>query len=209
MSLERMELDRYRLARRIGRGGMGEVYLAEDKNIGRKVALKVIEVEDDSDSSKEDMLLFQREMEAIGMLNHPHILPLYDYGEAYVDDRRRLIYMVMPFCEKDSLAVWRKTRNNAELLSPKNIAHFVHQAASALQDAHDHKVIHRDVKPSNFLIFHNKEHPELPDLLLADFGIAKFTTATFSTVDKLRGTPFYMAPEQWSINPIPEDQQCK
>ncbi len=210
MPLEGLQFGRYHLKRRIGKGGMGEVYQSEDTHIGREVAIKVIEIEDDSDSSKEDMLLFEREMEAIGSLNHPRTLPLYDYGETTLDGGHvKYFYMVMPLCREDTLAAWRQKRQGPKIFSLTEVVHFVWQAATALQDAHDHQVIHRDVKPQNFLIRFNKETPRLPDLLLADFGIAKIMTATHKSSGKFRGTPPYMAPEQWSINPIDKSHQPK
>src|SRR5260370_8170060 len=85
MSLEGLQLGRYRLIRLIGSGGMGEVYLAEDTHIDRQVAIKLFRNEGTRyagvDGSKKAARLFQREMKAIAMLDHPHILPLFDYGE--------------------------------------------------------------------------------------------------------------------------------
>ncbi len=153
MPLEGSEFGRYRLERRIGKGGMGEVYLAKDTTIGREVAIKVIEIEDDSDSSKEDLQLFQREMEAIGSLNHPRTLPLYDYGQQTLGGGHvKYFYMVMPLCRDDTLATLRQRRQGSKVFSLTEVAHFIWQAATALQDAHDHQVIHRDVKPQNFLV---------------------------------------------------------
>src|SRR6266550_3235096 len=169
MSLVGQQLGRYRLIRMIGSGGMGEVYLAEDTNIDRQVA--------------------------IAMLDHPHILPLYDYGEDSVNGLL-LIYMVMSFRKDGSLATWLR-HHTPKLLTPEHVEHFLQQAADALQHAHDHQIIHRDVKLSNFLIRVGKEQPDHPDLLLADFGIAKLKTALPSVSSAIRGTPTYMAPEQW------------
>ncbi len=84
---------------------------------------------------------------------------------------------------------------------------MISQAASALQHAHDRQVIHQDVKPANFLIRHRPEQPTSPDLLLADFGIAKLTSATASASQSVRGTPTYMAPEQWDGQPVPATDQ--
>jgi serine/threonine protein kinase len=205
MFLEGIKLDRYQLSQRIGKGGMGEVYRSEDIHISREVALKIIEIEDGADVSSKVIDLFNREMRAIGMLNHPHILPLYDYGASNISNRH-FVYMVTPYCQEKSLNVWRKKLYESQPLAPKLVKHFVQQAAAALQEAHDHNVIHRDVKPHNFLIRENKENPDFPDLLLADFGIAKFMTATPSTMG-FRGTPIYMAPEQWNGNPLPASDQ--
>jgi len=199
MSLEGLQLGRYRLIRLIGSGGMGEVYLAEDTHIDRQVAIKLFRNEGTRyagvDGSKKAARLFQREMKAIALLDHPHILPLFDYGEESVNGLL-LIYMVMSFRKDGSLATWLR-QHTSKPLTPEHVEHFLQQAADALQHAHDRQLIHRDVKLSNFLIRGKKEKPDHPDLLLADFGIAKFKTAIPSVSSAIRGTPTYMAPEQW------------
>lgn len=210
MPLEGQQLGRYRLLRLLGSGGMGEVYLAEDTSINRQVAIKVIRAEasayPSTDSTKEAARLFQREVKAISGLDHPHILPLFDYGEEKVNEAV-LTYMVMPYRQENSLATWLEKRGDSALLSSRDVAHFIRQAASALQYAHNHQIIHQDVKPSNFLIRNNADNPDRPDLLLADFGVAKFSTATSSMSHSIRGTPTYMAPEQWSAEPVPATDQ--
>lgn len=201
MALEGLYLNQYRLLRLLGSGGMGEVYLAEDARIDQQVAIKISRSEASSypgNSTIQDTVrLFQREARAIAMLDHPHILPLFSYGEEIVNGMT-LIYIVMPYRHEGSFANWLQQRGNIDLLSVQNIVHFIKQAADALQYAHDNRIVHQDVKPSNFLVRMNKEHPDLPDLLLADFGIARLNTSTANVSHSIRGTPTYMAPEQWS-----------
>src|SRR5947209_13462307 len=108
----------------------------------------------------------------------------------------------MPFRPEGSFASWLQQRNSSGLLSPRDVAYFINQAAEALQYAHDNQIVHQDVKPSNFLIRSNKENPSRPDLLLSDFGIAKLSSATASVSQSVRGTPAYLAPEQWSGEPV-------
>jgi serine/threonine protein kinase len=210
MPLEGLQLGHYRLLNLIGSGGMGEVYLAEDTRIRRQVAIKVVRSEvapyPDANTIRESARLFQREMRAITALDHPHILPLYDFGEETVN-KAILTYMVMPYRTEGSLADWLQQRNSAEMLSPRDVAHFIGQAADALQHAHDHQLIHQDVKPSNFLIRNRATNPNYPDLLLADFGIAKFTTATATASQSIRGTPAFMSPEQWDGHPVAATDQ--
>src|SRR5437870_4904217 len=114
MSLEGQLLGRYRLLQGIGSGGMGEVYLAEDPSINRQVAIKVIRTEIASypgtDGTTGANRLFQREARAIAMLDHPYILPLYDYGEQNIQGVT-LAYLVMPYRPEGSLAAWLHKHN--------------------------------------------------------------------------------------------------
>jgi serine/threonine protein kinase len=202
-------LGHYRLVRRIGDGGMGEVYLAEDTRISRQVAIKVVRTETEPYphpvATQDTVRLFLLEMQAITMLDHPHILSLFDFGEEK-DGNSILIYMVMPYRQEGSLADWLRQRGKSEKLAPGEVCHFVMQAADALQHAHDRHLIHQDVKPSNFLL-RNRSGNVLPDLLLMDFGTAKITTVPATTSQNIRGTPAFMAPEQWEGQPQPATDQ--
>jgi eukaryotic-like serine/threonine-protein kinase len=208
MPLEGLQLGRYRLLRLLGSGGMGEVYLAEDARIEQQVAVKVIRAEvtpyPDENATKEAARLFQREARAIAKLDHPNILSLSDFGEETIHNNA-LSYIVMPYRKEGSLTMWLRQHGTSGILSPEDVSHMVNQAADALQHAHDHGVIHQDVKPSNFLIRERKGNR--PDLLLADFGIAKFTTATATASQSVRGSPAYMAPEQWAGQPVAATDQ--
>jgi serine/threonine protein kinase len=205
MPLDGMQFGHYRLLHLIGSGGMGEVYQAEDIRIARQVAIKVIRTElttlADEQTTQETERLFQREMKAIALLDHPHILPLYDFGEEKIQSTE-YTYMVMPYRPEGSLTDWLRKRGNNEPLLLQDIAHIIAQAADALQHAHNHQIVHQDVKPSNFLIRSLTDAPNRPDLLLTDFGIAKLITATSSISQNIRGTPVYMAPEQWEGHPV-------
>jgi serine/threonine protein kinase len=210
MPLEGLQIGRYRFIRKLGSGGMGEVYLAVDARIGQQVALKVIQSEvspyPTADATTMATRLFRREAMTIAKLDHPHILPLFDYGEASINGKT-LTYLVMPFRREGSLLDWLGRRSGSELLSLQDVAHIVSQTADALQHAHDRQIVHQDIKPSNLLIRETKEAPNRPDVLLADFGIAKFTTATAASSQVIRGTPTYMAPEQWAGRPVPATDQ--
>src|SRR5438874_10542844 len=209
MPLETLQNGRYRILRPLGSGSMGEVYLVEDRRINRQVAIKVIRLETasypDSEATKDAARLFEREAKAIAKLNHPNILPLFDFGDEVVNETP-LTYMVMPYSPEGSLASWLQQRSSSQPLSTSDAAHFLAQAADALQHAHDNDIIHQDVKPQNFLIRSNK-NARLPDLLLADFGIAKLAAATSGASQAIRGTPIYMAPEQWEGQPVPASDQ--
>ncbi len=155
MSLEGQQLGRYRLQQRLGSGGMGEVYLATDTIINRQVAIKIIRTELalhlKAGESSNQTRLFQREMRAISQLDHPNILPLFDYGEEIVGNASTA-YLVMPYRPEGSLAQWIAQRGGMGTLSTQDIVHIIVQAAQALQHAHEHTIIHQDVKPANFLL---------------------------------------------------------
>ena len=174
-----MTLGRYELRRRLAQGGMAEVYLAFDRRVRRQVAIKVLYGRNESFIRR-----FEREALAVGALSHDHILPLYDFGE-----QRPWYYLVMPYVEGGTL---RDYLHDKQRLALDEAASFVDQIASALQHAHDQKIIHRDVKPSNILL--------RPDgyAYLVDFGLAKAMMGgeVLTSVGVMVGTPEYMAPEQ-------------
>ena len=210
MSLQGNQLGKYHLERLLGSGGMGEVYLAVDTLIHRQVAIKVIRSEasgyPDVEATKEASRLFQREVKAIAALDHPHILSLFDYGEEQVQGAM-LTYMVMPLRQEGTLTNWLHDRASRGLLSPVDVVQIILQAASALQYAHDREIVHQDVKPANFLIRKDDQNPGLPYLLLSDFGVARFTSATTGMSQSIRGTPAYMAPELWEGRSVPATDQ--
>src|SRR6266516_3295836 len=150
MSLVGQQLGSYHLLRPIGSGGMGEVYLAEDIHLRRQVAIKVIRAEvtayTDESTAKEAARLFQREARAIAILNHPHILPLFTYGEEKINDTM-FTYLVMPFRQEGSLVNWLHQPGNPRLLSPQDVGHIVAQAADALEYAHHHQIIPTYISP--------------------------------------------------------------
>src|SRR2546428_4447782 len=168
---------RYIIQERLGRGGMSEVYLAYDERMHRNVAIKVV-----SSSYADYMDRFQREAEAIGRLDHAHILPAYDYGE-----QEPWHYMVMPYIEHGTL----RDRLLEGPLSLEEVGILFEQIASALQFAHDHGIIHRDIKASNILL--RDDHYAY----LADFGLVKTLkgASELTQTGSLLGTPEYMAPE--------------
>jgi serine/threonine protein kinase len=196
MRLEGKQIGRYRFEQLIGRGAMGEVYLAVDPRIQQQVAVKVSQVETSAypaTNVAREAERFRREASAIANLRHPHIVPLYDYNETSVDEAP-ITYLVIPYFKEGSFASWLR-RRGPSLLPMEDVVYFVQQAAGALQYAHHRQVIHRDVKPSNFLI-DTGEDPNRPNLLLADFGISKFAVAATASGTQSLGTLTYMPPEQ-------------
>lgn len=209
MRLETQRFDQYHLIRLLKRGGMGEIYLAEDEKLNRQVAIKVIRTDivnyGDDDEARAAAKLFLHEARVVAKLDHQHILPLFDADEAEIDGIT-LLYMVMPLREEGSFAEWLHKYGPGRPLSPQYVERIVKQAASALQHAHDNEIIHLDVKPSNFLIRDSAQHPRQLYLQLADFGIARLMTTT-SHSHIIRGTPSHMAPEQWKGKAVPASDQ--
>lgn len=175
--LEGTTLGRYRLKRKLGPGGMSQVYLAYDEELDRYVAVKVV-----SSSQAEDIERFKREAKAIGRLTHNHILPAFDSGEQDLWH-----YLVMPYIEHNTL----RERLERGDLTLEEAGELLQQIASALQCAHDNGIVHRDVKPSNILL--RDDH----FVYLADFGLAKSLKGSgdLTQMGTLLGTPEYMAPE--------------
>jgi len=204
MLREATQISHYRLLHWIGGGGMGDVYLAENMHLNTQVAIKVIKpvIISNPDARR----LFLREAKAAATLDHPYILPLFDYGEVTIDGDI-YPYMVMPLRLEGSLKMWLKQYGGAGKLSPASIVEMVGQAASALQHAHERQIIHLDVKPSNFLLRSTTGKLGAPDLLLTDFGLAKVTNTEVSMSHTSRGTPSYMAPEQWRGCPVAATDQ--
>jgi tetratricopeptide (TPR) repeat protein len=174
---------RYDIEEEIGRGGMSVVFRAHDLKHNRTVAIKVLRPELSEQIGGER---FQREIELVAGLTHPHILPLHDSGEA-----GGLLYYVMPFVEGGSLR-HRIEREGA--LPEADALRIAREIADALAHAHTHGVIHRDVKPGNILL--SGDHA-----LLADFGIAHLAGDVLETLTAegiALGTPAYLSPEQAS-----------
>jgi len=214
MALDGKQFSHYRLIHPIGHGAMGEVYLAEDIVGLRQVAIKVVRLGEAEALTQQEadnrQRLFRREVAAIGGLDHAHILPLYDCGQEQIENAL-LAYLVMPYRAEGSLLTWLRRRAQdpqTSQLTLAQVTHLIEQAASALQYAHEHQpqIIHRDVKPANFLIRSQGPADEFPDLLLADFGIARLEEAT-TTTSKVIGTPAYMPPEQWAGKAVAASDQ--
>ena len=206
---------------------MGSVYLAKDPAIDQQVAVKIIRAEMDAyaDSASARLALerFRQEARAVAHLDHLHILPLYRYGEEETPQGQRA-YMIMQYRPEGSLWDWMRRRadlaagalqpTQAELssglptswpLGLEEVSEYVQQAASALHYAHEHGIVHRDVKPANFLLRIDL-HERTIHLLLSDFGLAKVFTASSAT-NTILGTPTYMAPEQFEGAARPESDQ--
>ena len=174
--------ERYTLEREVGRGGMATVYLGRDSKHNRSVAVKILRGEIAAWLGHERFL---REIQIAAGLTHPHILPLYDSGEA-----GGLLYYVMPYVDGESL---RDRIRREGRLPHEDARQIAREVADALSYAHSHNVVHRDIKPGNILL-------EGRHAVVADFGIARALSQAggedLTTSGLVIGTPMYMSPEQ-------------
>jgi serine/threonine protein kinase len=180
--------ERYHVLKKLGEGGMGQVYLAEHVKMGRKSAVKVMNpgMVNDADAISR----FNREAANASRINHPNVAGIYDFGET----SDGLIYLAMEFIEGESLTSLVE-KNGA--LPPVRAADIARQAAAGLQVAHDMGIVHRDLKPDNIMIAKNRDGSDC--VKVVDFGIAKAAGAENQKVTKtglVVGTPEYMSPEQ-------------
>jgi eukaryotic-like serine/threonine-protein kinase len=176
--------ERYTIERELGRGGMASVFLAQDRKHGRPVAVKVLRPEIAGALGTERFLL---EIQIAAHLNHPHVLPLLDSGEA--DD---LLYYVMPYVEGETL---RERLTRAGQLSLEDALQITREVAQGLAYAHGRGLVHRDIKPENIML--SSGHA-----VITDFGIARAMDQAgderLTRMGIAGGTPSYMSPEQWS-----------
>jgi serine/threonine protein kinase/Tfp pilus assembly protein PilF len=191
MPPERDRIAHYRILRKLGSGGMGEVYLAEDERLSRQVALKIIA----SDRSADDTTRrrFLREARAVATLSHPGIAHIYDTGAEQETD-----FIAMEFIEGETLA----KRISGERMTIDEILDTAVQLSDAIAEAHEHGIIHRDIKPSNVMITPRGR------VKILDFGIARIDPAAASApsddtdsasatrLGMIIGTTNYMSPEQ-------------
>jgi TolB-like protein/tRNA A-37 threonylcarbamoyl transferase component Bud32 len=179
--------DRYVIERELGAGGMATVYLAQDLKHTRRVAIKVLRPELAAALGHERFL---REITTTANLRHPHILPLYDSGDA-----GGFLYYVMPYVEGESL---RERLNREKQLPVNETLRIAREVGDAIGYAHDSGVVHRDIKPENILL-------ESGHAVVADFGIARAVTSAggekLTQTGLAIGTPLYMSPEQAAGDP--------
>ena len=180
--------DRYHIMKKLGEGGMGQVYLAEHVKMGRKSALKVMHPGMKSDVDA--ISRFNREAANASRIAHPNVAAVYDFGET----PDGIIYLAMEFVDGPPLT---KIIEQQGALQPKRAAEIVRQTAEALAVAHDMGIVHRDLKPDNIMIAKTRDGGDL--VKVVDFGIAKAAGNEAQKVTKtglVVGTPDYMSPEQ-------------
>ncbi|HEX7183265.1 MAG TPA: serine/threonine-protein kinase [Thermoanaerobaculia bacterium] len=180
------KLGRYEIVDEIGKGAMGVVYLARDPLIGRLVALKTFRIGYSvKDQEMEQFRArFIREAQSAGILSHPNIVTIHDVVE---ESEEGLAFIAMEYVRGTNL---KSLLQGDQPLSLSFVGDVIAQVAEALDYAHSHRVIHRDVKPANILITADNR------VKITDFGIARLDTSNLTQEGQLLGTPNYMAPEQ-------------
>ncbi|MGW2615962.1 protein kinase domain-containing protein [Streptomyces sp. NPDC001500] len=178
---------RYRLTRRLGRGGMAEVFAAEDVRLGRTVAVKLLRADLAEDPVSKAR--FTREAQSVAGLNHHAIVAVYDSGEDFVGGQS-VPYIVMEIVEGRTI---RDLLLNAEAPGPEQALIITSGVLEALAYSHQHGIVHRDIKPANVIITHNGA------VKVMDFGIARAlhgASTTMTQTGMVMGTPQYLSPEQ-------------
>jgi len=175
---------RYRIVRKLGSGGMANVYLAEDEDLGRRVAIKIL----NERYANDDLFIerFRREAKSAAALSHPNIVSVYDRGEA-----EGTYYIAMEVIEGRSLKELIMTRGPLPI---EEALAYTHEILEALRFAHRHGIIHRDIKPHNILIGER--------LKVTDFGIARAGASQMTEAGSIMGTAQYLSPEQARGAPV-------
>jgi len=174
-------IGKYEILRTLGRGAMGEVYLARDPGIGRELAIKTILP--GLGTAADLKQRFEREAKAAGTLAHPNIVTVYEYG-----DDQGVLFLAMEYVEGEDLHELLSRKE----LNPSEILEVIAQICEGLSHAHKHGVIHRDVKPSNVMV--KREEGQIQAKVM-DFGVAKATSTEMTQTGQVVGTLAYMAPE--------------
>ena len=206
ISLEGQNIGRYQIHAPIGNGAGSSVYLIYDRLRETNMALKAVStkaiVYHTGEQEKAEDHYFQREVDLIARLKHPHILPLLSCGETYISGFP-FIYKVMPYCEEGSLADWLLQNGGARLFSIQDVSYIISQLAEALQFVHDHHVTYQNVKLTNLLIQGSAKKMRQLHLLLTDFPVVQDGTYTIKANTALQ----YIAPEQWNGFSLPASDQ--
>jgi serine/threonine-protein kinase len=178
------KIGKYEVLSILGKGAMGIVYKALDPDIDRQVAIKTIrfDLASEETDNEEIMQRFIREAQAAGKLTHPNIITIFDVGR-----EKDLTYIVMQFVEGPSL---QRLIAQGEKFTIPELTKLMEQVCNGLEFAHQHGIVHRDIKPGNILLDKNRKP------YICDFGVARVDTSTLTQSGTAVGTPSYMSPEQ-------------
>ncbi|GHO64822.1 hypothetical protein KSC_037140 [Ktedonobacter sp. SOSP1-52] len=195
---QRQNIGRYRFLRLLGKGGMAEVWLCEDPSLHRQIAMKTLQIY--TQGEEELLERFRQEAQAAAALNHPHVVPIHDYGQIALNADETLLFLVMPYLSGGSLADRIDAyQERKQLMPPREALYYLKQAAQAIDYAHAQGIVHRDIKPANMLLRGDSW------LLLSDFGLARILASrkNLTRAGTSLGTPNYIAPEQIQGHAIP------
>ena len=181
----RSRLGRYEVIKELGKGAMGAVYLGRDPRINRTTAIKTVRFADDfePEEAEKKKAKFFREAESAGTLSHPNIVTIYDAGED-----EDLAYIAMEYLEGETLEKYTEEDN---LLPMRKVIDYVADIAEALDYGHRKGIVHRDIKPANIMLL------KTGIVKITDFGIARITATSQTRTGVVKGTPYYMSPEQF------------
>ncbi len=179
-------LGRYEIQKQLGKGAMGIVYLGMDPRINRTTAIKTFRFSEEQNPEEVQKMKekFFREAESAGTLSHPNIVTIYDAG-----DDQNLAYIAMEYLEGEDLEKYTRKEN---LLPVPKVIDYVASIAEALDYAHQKGIVHRDIKPANIMLLKSGV------VKITDFGIARITATSQTQTGVVKGTPYYMSPEQFS-----------
>jgi serine/threonine-protein kinase len=182
----RPTLGRYEVLKQLGKGAMGIVYLGQDPRINRTTAIKTVRFTDDFEPEEAEKMkeAFFREAESAGTLSHPNIVTIYDAG-----DEQDLAYIAMEFLEGEDFEKYTKKDH---LMSMREVIGHMADIADALDYAHEKGIVHRDIKPANIMLLKSGVAK------ITDFGIARIQATSQTQTGVVKGTPYYMSPEQFA-----------
>lgn len=182
----RPTLGRYEVIKQLGKGAMGIVYLGQDPRINRTTAIKTVRFSNDFEPEEAEKMkeAFFREAESAGTLSHPNIVTIYDAG-----DEQDLAYIAMEFLEGEDLDKYTK---KDKLLPMRKVIDYIADLSDALDYAHQKGIVHRDIKPANIMLL------KTGVVKITDFGIARIAATSQTQTGVVKGTPYYMSPEQFA-----------
>jgi serine/threonine-protein kinase len=184
---------RYEVERILGRGGMGEVYAAVQRPLGRRVAVKILKTPDSIEDDPNFQSRFMREAAAAARLTHPNTITVFDFGQT----DEGVLFIVMEYLEGSDV---RTVLRHEGQLSPVRAIHIAKQVCKSLREAHRKGIVHRDLKPANILLLTRDDDPDFAKVL--DFGLVKLRgeASEITLAGKFLGSPRYTSPESLDRN---------
>ncbi len=184
---------RYEIERMLGRGGMGEVYAAVQRPLGRRVAVKILKTPDSIDDDPNFQSRFLREAAAAARLTHPNTITVFDFGQT----DEGVLFIVMEYLEGNDV---RTVLRHEGQMTPQRSIHVAKQVCKSLREAHRKGIVHRDLKPANVLLVDRDDDPDFAKVL--DFGLVKFRgeSSEITLAGKFLGSPRYTSPEALDRN---------